>query len=260
MGVAAESGIVVLREGLEALLVIMALAAYLTRLGRADRLHALYAGALVGIVASFVAAWVFERWYGGAHDDVVEGATLLATAGLLLYVSGWLFVRQDPGAWRQYLKDQTARASMATGVWALGSIAALAVFREGAETVLFLHAIAQSHGGWSLEQGVGLLAAFIALGALFVLWRRIAAHLPLRALFLGTSIFLFAMALRFVGAGLQEFQETGWIPFDDVGLPDWAIGAGFNPSAEALGVQLAILVAAGASILAFRRRRALSAR
>ena len=98
-----QSAMILLREGLEAMLVIAALAAYLDKAG-AGRLPALYAGAALAIVASIVVAWLFEVFNSGTHNDVLEAAIMLLAAALMLYVSGWLFVRQDPQAWQQMLK------------------------------------------------------------------------------------------------------------------------------------------------------------
>ena len=105
-----EALLILLREGLEALLVIAALAAYLTKAGAQDRLSALYAGAGAAVLASILAAWMFEVMNNGAHNDIVEGVVILTAAALMLYVSGWLLLRQDPRAWQAYLKERAGAA------------------------------------------------------------------------------------------------------------------------------------------------------
>jgi Iron permease FTR1 family len=101
-----QSATILLREGLEAMLVIAALAAYIDKLGMRRRLGALYAGAGAAIVASFFAAWLFEVFNNGVHSDILEGITILGAAALMLYVSGWLLLRQDARAWQQFLKTK----------------------------------------------------------------------------------------------------------------------------------------------------------
>jgi hypothetical protein len=91
-----QAAVILLREGLEALLVIAALAGYLTKAGAAHRVQALYGGALAAIAASLVAAWLFAILNSGEHSDIMEGIIILVAAGLMLYVSGWLMVKQDP--------------------------------------------------------------------------------------------------------------------------------------------------------------------
>jgi len=140
-GIFLQSASILLREGLEAMLVVTALAVYLGKVGASDRLPALYAGGGLAIVASIGAAWIFEQFYSGAHDDVVEGITILFAALLMFYVSGWLLARQDPRAWQSYLQRQADQALTKGTVVAVAALAFLAVFREGAETVLFIHAL-----------------------------------------------------------------------------------------------------------------------
>src|SRR5262245_40481977 len=98
-----DAAVILLREGLEALLVVAALAAYLTKAGAQDRLVALYSGAGAAIVASLAAAWAFATFNNGQHNDIMEAVVILAAAALMLYVSGWLLIRQDPRAWQAYL-------------------------------------------------------------------------------------------------------------------------------------------------------------
>src|ERR671931_206969 len=131
-----QSATILLREGLEAMLVVAALAAYIDKAGMHRRLNALYVGSGAAVVASVFAAWLFELFNNGVHNDVLEGVTILGAAVLMLYVSGWLLLRQDPRSWQQFLKSKADEAlSKQTGL-AVASLAFLAVFREGAETVL----------------------------------------------------------------------------------------------------------------------------
>ena len=85
-----QSATILLREGLEALLVIAALSGFLKRMDAYDQQKALLAGAGTGVLASFVAAWVFERFFDGVHNDLVEAVVMAFAAILMFYVSGWL--------------------------------------------------------------------------------------------------------------------------------------------------------------------------
>jgi high-affinity iron transporter len=244
LSVAVQSGSILLREGLEALLIISALAAFLQRAGAQERVRTLYWGGALAILASFAAALVFETFYGGVHDDRIEAGVMLLAAALMFYMSGWLFVRQDPRRWQGELRQAADKAVQAGTTLSLGLIAFMAVFREGGETVLFLHALAKSSGGWSLGFFLGLVAATFALAVLFVLIRFFAMRLPLRPLFVVTSAFLFLMALKFVGGALKEFQEMQLVSFTPIDLPGWLVDLGLNPTVEALFAQGAIAVAA----------------
>jgi len=251
-----DAFIVVLREGIEALLVIGALAAALRRSGANDRVREIWIGAVLAALASLGMAWVFAAYFGREHDDLAEGVVMAVAALLLFYISGWLYVRQELRAWQAALARQVEAAVAVEnrGPSLLGAIGFLAVFREGAETVLFLQAQATAAGGWNAATVGGIGAGLVALGIVYYLLDRAASRLPLRPVFLVTSVLLFVMGIRFVGQSLREFQEMGWVPFNEVSLPGWIEAAGLNPSLEALGLQGALIAAAILGALVLRNR------
>ncbi|MBK1658838.1 FTR1 family iron permease [Paracraurococcus ruber] len=251
MSVALESALILLREGLEAILVLAALAALLRKVAPA-RIGALWAGAGLGLLASLATAGAYAAWRGGVHDDTVEGVTCLLAAGLMLWTGGFLWRRSDPRAWAATLQRQAHAALAADSVpVALGLIGFLAVFREGAETALFLGALGSEESLPGML--VGLAAGAVGLGLLWYLIIRAAVRLPLRPLFRVTSLFLLLMAARLVAAGLQEFQEQAIISFTPAELPPLAEAIGLSPSWEGLVAQ-AMVLAGAALVLAWPKR------
>lgn len=253
-----QAAVILLREGLEAMLVIAALAGYLTKVGAGHRIQALYGGSLAAVAASIVAAWLFAVLNSGEHSDLLEGAIILVAAGLMLYVSGWLMVKQDPRGWQQYLANKADNALAQDTVWAVGALAFLAVFREGAETVLFINALATTEGGWSAGLFAGLGAATVGLVVLFYFINLIAQKIPLRPLFIITSAFLFAMAIKFIGEAVQEFQEQAILPFTELKSVAWLGAIGLNPTVEALSAQLLVIVFALATYSVVQRNARLA--
>lgn len=251
--VAVQAALILLREGLEAILVLAALAALLRRMAP-ERIGALWAGAGLGVLASLLTAGAYMAWRGGEHDDWVEGITCLLAAGLMLWTGGFLWRRADPKAWSAALQRQAHAALNAERVTvALGLIGFLAVFREGAETALFLAALgAEGSVGGMLA---GLAAGALGLGLLWHLLIRAAVRIPLRPLFRVTSLFLLFMAVRLVAAGIQEFQEQALLSFNPTSLPELAEIIGLSPSWEGLAVQLLVLAGVGL-VLAWPRRPA----
>jgi high-affinity iron transporter len=248
-----QAAVILLREGLEAMLVIAALAAYLRKASAEGRIVALYTGAVIAIFASLVAAYLFQTLNEGQHNDLLEAFVILAAAALMLYVSGWLLVRQDPRAWQAYLK-QRADGALAQGTaWAIALLAFLAVFREGAETVLFVYALASSSGGWSAELFGGLAAGAVALVILFFVINAVATRLPLRAVFIVTSALLFLMAVKMIGDAILEFQEQLIVPSNPVASLAWMLEYGLNPTQEALLAQGAVILLALVTFLVWRR-------
>lgn len=254
-----QAAFIMLREGAEALLIIAALAAYLTRTQAADKVRVLYWGAGLAVTTSLVLAYLLQAFLGGGHNDLVEGATMLFAAVVLIYVSGWLFARRDAAAWQGYLRDRVDSAVGATAsVVPLGLVAFLAVFREGAETVLFLEALASGVNGSVGAVATGVALGGIALGALFVAVKSLAIRLPLKPFFTVTAALLYLMAVTFVGQGLLEFQELAWLPFTPVAAPEWLEDLGVGVSWEAIGLQigLLLLIPVGMRLPALRAARA----
>jgi high-affinity iron transporter len=248
-----QAAVILLREGLEAMLVIAALAAYLRKVGGGHRITALYGGALAAIAASIVAAWAFAVLNSGQHSDILEGFVILAAAALMLYVSGWLMVKQDPRGWQDYLASKADGALAQDTAWAVSALAFFAVFREGAETVLFINALAVTEGGWSAGLFCGLAAATVGLAVLFYFINMIAQKIPLRPLFIITSAFLFAMGIKFIGEAIQEFQEQNIVSFTEVKSFAWVQLLGLNPTLEALSAQLLVILAALATFSVVQR-------
>lgn len=257
-GVFVQAFSLLAREGLEAILVLTALAIYLERAGASRQLPTLWLGAGSAVLSSLLLAWALATFTTASHNDLIEGITIFIAAGLMIYVSGWLMLRQDPRAWQHYLRQQADRALSGGTVLAVGALAFTAVMREGAETVLFLHTLASTSGGWTLSLIGGLAAASAALALLFVLIHHFSLRLPLRPVFILTSAFLFLMALKLIGDGLQEFQEMAWIESDPSPFVSQLSALGLNGSWQALVTQGAVCVAALATYLVvlMRERRA----
>jgi high-affinity iron transporter len=252
-----QAAVILLREGLEAMLVIAALAAYLRKVDGGHRVGALYLGALAAIGASLIAAWLFAVLNSGEHSDLMEGIVILVAAALMLYVSGWLLNKQDPKGWKDYLAEKADHALAHDTGWAVGLLAFLAVFREGAETVLFITALAATEGGWNAGLFGGLLAAALALAVLFYFINLVAQRIPLRPLFIVTSAFLFLMGIKFIGEAMQEFQEQTIVSFTPLPGFGWMETIGLNPTLEAVSAQLLVILFAIASFAVVRRNNRL---
>ena len=172
----------------------------------------------------------------------------------MLYVSGWLLVRQDPMAWQGFLKAKTDEAVSKQTSFAVAALAFLAVFREGAETVLFIHALSKTADGWSMGLIAGLLAASVGLVVLFAVINVIAQRLPLRPVFIVTSGFLFVTAIKLIGDAMQEFQEQLIIPYTAISGGRWLSALGLNPTLEAVLAQAAVILLAAVTVVVLEWR------
>jgi high-affinity iron transporter len=254
----AQAAVILLREGLEAMLVIVALAGYLEKVGSSHRINALYLGALAAVLASLITAWIFAVFNDGQHDDTTEGVVIILAAAIMLYVSGWLMIKQDPKSWKNYIASKADEALARDTAWAVGMLAFLSVFREGAETVLFVTALAGTEGGWTVAIFLGLLAGTAGLVVLYIVLNQVARRIPLRPLFIVTSAFLFFTALKFIGDAIQEFQEQNIISTTPLDSMAWLEKIGLNPSQEALAIQFLVALFVVAAFSLVRREIELS--
>jgi high-affinity iron transporter len=241
-----QSATIILREGFEALIVIAALAAYLRRSGH-DGLRALvYGGALAGLVASGITAWMFFRvlGLGVVAQELLEGATMLLAAVVLFGVSYWLISRAEADRWQRFIRGRVDAALNRGSRWSLAGTAFLAVYREGVETVLFYQAL------WGVAKGAEeavIAGMVVGLGGLAIVYGATTAlglRVPMRAFFLGTGGVLYLMAFSFAGSGVRELQEAGLVPttaFDAWPSIGWL---GMSPTREVALVQGAFLIAA----------------
>ena len=251
-----QSASILLREGLEVILILSALIAYLLKSGARHHLPSLYIGATIGVIGSFGLAIIIETFLGEEQSALLESVMLLLASALMIYVSGWLFVKQDPRAWKSYIHTHADQAlqSKQSG-FAIGVLAFFSVIREGAETVVFYHALTKAEGGWTSAIITGFVVAMAGLACLFIAMRLLTVRLPLRPLFVVTSAFLFVMAFRFLGDGLHELQEAHILPESAVNIPELLYSIGFQKTLEALIPQLALLAAAAAGFTAFQFRK-----
>jgi high-affinity iron transporter len=173
MYTAFDAGAIILREGLEALLVIVALLAFLRKSGNADKRGWIWAGGALGIGASIITAFVLQRVFStisaGQNRELIEGATGLIAAALLFYVSYWLHSKASLYGWQRYLNTRTSQALARGNMAGLALLAFLAVFREGAETTVFYLGMAPAIAPRDLLLGIGVGVAILIVAAVLML-------------------------------------------------------------------------------------------
>lgn len=263
-----QSLVLMLREGLEAILILGAILAFLTKTGAAKRRREIHLGALGALAASLITALLIETVFrlSPAHQELLEGFTMVAATGMLFYVSYWLLSKVEGARWNAFVRGQVRNALTSGSAFALVSVAFLAVYREGFETVLFYKALWLSGGGAaSLVPivGGGLIASLV-LVIVYIAINRFGVRLPLRPLFAVTSAFLYYMAFVFSGKAVAELQEGGLVGTTVVGGAPRLPALGIYPTVETLLAQgLLVVLALVALIYTFliapRRQKAAAA-
>jgi len=250
---------ILFREGMEAMLVVVALAAATRGAGRIGRSRDIYAGALAAIVASIVLAWVVNNIITDDASDTLEGVFQLFAAATLFYVSSWMTSKGQSDRWMKFIshKLQSAERSTVPGI-ALGLTAFLAVMREGAETIVFFQALTSGATEAVERHAVtaGIVVAAVALAASFVVIKRAADRIPIRIFFQTTSILLYAMAIVFVGQGIASLQEASRVSVTFVNYAPTIPMLGLFPTVQSLGAQAVLLMLAAAAVLVPRNAAA----
>lgn len=237
---------ILVREGLEALLVVVAMIAFLRKAERRDMLpfvHAGWAGALaLGAVTWGIATYVVS--ISGASREVTEGLSSLFAAVVLLSVGMWMHQKSMAGMWQKYIHDKLSAALSRKSAWFMFGLAFIAVYREVFETILFYAALWEQGNHEALLGGLAAGVAVLVIVAVALL--KFSARLPVGKFFTWSSALVAVLAVVLTGKGIAGLQEAGWLNASGIDVPRIDL-LGIYPSAQSVGAQvlMAMLVAAG---------------
>lgn len=255
-GVFLASLLIILREGFEAILVIAAIAAYLIRSGNLRQTKIVYISGFAALIASALAAvaiqFVFE--VSGANQEILEGVAMLLAVVVLFFVSNWMVAKAEAEAWKRYIEGKVQAAVETGSSFALGAAAFLAVFREGAETILFYQALLAETETYRNMVWIGFLVGCVALIFIFAIVRYGSLAIPIKPFFMGTSILMYIMSVAFAGGGVKELQEADVISVTPVNFVQSIDILGIYPTVETLLPQAALLLLAIVSMFYYRAK------
>jgi high-affinity iron transporter len=239
-----QSFILLLREGLEAILVVGALVAFLLKTGAGHRRRDIHIGVGAAVGASLVTAVLLETILevGRTSQEALEGGIMLVATAMLFYVSYWLLSKMEVARWNRFVRGRVQDAVTSGSALALASVAFLAVYREGFETVLFYKALFLAGAGSALPVFLGMVAGGACLGIVYFAINRWGVKIPLKPFFAVTSAFLYYMAFVFAGRGVAELQEGGVIPTTVVSWGPRLPALGISPTVESLALQGVLLL------------------
>ncbi|RGJ12201.1 iron permease [Bifidobacterium pseudocatenulatum] len=254
---AGQAFLILIREGLEALLVVAAVIAYLVKSGNKRFARWIYLGVVAGLAGSGLVAVLFTFLFGGSGpiQEISEGVCALIATLMLLWTSNWMLNKSSVEAWNNYIRNKTeaavagAQSKVESGqglglgmIASLAMLSFLAVFREGAETVIFYESIysmsQDAHGMW-----VGGLAAAAVLIVIFLILRFTSVKIPIGPFFLVTSIVMAALVVIFAGGGIHALIEGDLIEgtyLSSVPTNDWI---GLYPYVETITAQVIAAIA-----------------
>ncbi|MDI3372574.1 MULTISPECIES: cytochrome c/FTR1 family iron permease [Pseudomonas] len=253
--------LILLREGLEAILVLAAILAFLRNTGQQSAVRSVNIGWGLALVAGF-ATWALAAYVidvGGAQRELLEGCTALFAAVMVLWLGVWMHDRRHATAWQNYIKSSLVSGG---GRFGFALLAFFSVYRELFEVILFYETLWLQAGpaGHQAVLAGGATALVLLVGLAWVILRG-SAKLPLSLFFSINAALLCALSVVFAGHGVKALQEAGvlgtrpvaFFEFDWLGIHADA----YSLSAQAVAL-LAIMFLYGRSRLAEKRRAAAS--
>ena len=248
-----QSLVILVREGLEAILIVGALGAFLVRAGAAERRADLLSGVVAAGLASLATAGLLVGVFraAAAHQEAIEGLTMVVAALVLFWVSYWLVSKIEVRRWQEFVRARMSAALRSRRSWALAGVAFLAVYREGFETVLFYAALATSTDGSAVSYAAvagGAGVGALALAMLYLAMQRWGVRLPLRPFFGVTSALLYGMAFSFAGQGVAALQVAGLVPATPLAWLPAIPALGIFPTFQTFVSQLVLALALAAAL------------
>ena len=253
-----DAGAILLREGLEAILVLSALLAYLKKSGNYDKRRwvwsGVWSGLLVSRVMALVLTYAISKAASGSTREMIEGFAGLGSVLLMLTVGSWLHGKANLQSWNRYI-DRTMGSALRRGsLWSLFAVSCLAIAREGAETTIFYIGMAPSIAPGQLLLGFGVtLLLLVALAYVII---RFSVRLPIRLFFLTASALIYYLVFRFLGESIHSLQVASKLPAHTVSSVPSVDWLGIYPTWETVVPQLALLAYIAGQIVIVRMRAA----
>ena len=239
-----DAMLILLREGVEALLIVMALVTTLKASNLRKGLRWVYSGAFVGIVASLLIAYILQIAFpavtSGTNREIIEGAVGVFAVGMMILIGIWLHSKSSVKKWNTFMKSQMQTVTKTGSFLSMFALSFLAVFREGAETILFYVGILPRISTFDFVLGISL-ALLVLVGLAFVMNKASQFFLPHKVFFLLTWM-IYALAFKMLGVSIHALQLTNMAPNHPVTSLPTIDFLGFYPSWEVLGAQVIFLL------------------
>lgn len=231
---------VLLREGLEALLIVVAVMAFLSKAGRRETMPYVHAGWITALFAGAL-TWFVARYFiniSGASRELTEGFSALFASVMLLSVGLWMHQKSVGNRWQEYIKAKMSNALSKKSAWFLFILVFVSVYREVFETILFYAALwTEGLGLWFIA---GMLSAVALLAVIAWFLIRTSRQLPIATFFSASSALIAVLAVVLAGKGISALQEAGWVAVSLAPTPHVEL-LGMFPTWQTVSAQLVVL-------------------
>ena len=239
-----DAMLILLREGVEALLIVLALVTTLKAAKMRKGLKWVYGGAITGIMTSLLIAFILQIAFpavtSGANREIIEGVVGIFAVVMMILIGIWLHSKSSVKKWNDFMDSQMKTVTKTGSFISIFALSFLAVFREGAETILFYVGILPRISSFDFILGISL-ALLVLLIIAFLMNKASQFFLPHKVFFLLTWM-IYALAFKMLGVSLHALQLTNMAPNHLLqGFPTIDL-LGIYPSWEGLGSQLVFLI------------------
>jgi len=240
-----NSALIILREGLEATLILAAILAMLKVMGAAHAVRYIHLGWILALVMGAL-TWLATQTVltlSGQHRESMEGFISLFAAVALFYVGYWLHTRSETKKWQAFIQDKVKSSLSSKSIFGLMGISFFAVYREAFEVVLFYQALWLQNENSHHAVLWGFFAGLATLIVLTLVILRLGLRVPLKYFFGVTGTLLYIVAFIFAGVGIKELQAAGWVPTTPIDFPLQVPILGIYPTVQTLTAQAIMLCA-----------------
>lgn len=249
-----DSALILLREGLEALLIIIVLVSFLKKSNQQHMTRWIYMGAFLGVILSVVAAVllsvIFNSLTVNTSREMLEGYVGLVAAAMMIGVGVWLHNKSSVSSWNAYLSKQMGNAISKQSIFAMAFISFLSVFREGAETIIFYVGVAPSMRTFDFV--IGIIVALVILVVIAFVLFKMSVRIQIHKFFFVATIFIYLLAFKIIGSSLHTLQLTNKLSTNVIHELPVISQIGFYPTVETI-IGQSILIVISLSVIVYQK-------
>jgi high-affinity iron transporter len=238
-----DAALILLREGLEGLLIVVTLIAFLKKMGQASKQKWIWSGVIAGVLASAVLAViiniVFSQIVAASSREYIEGLTGIVAVVMMLTVGAWLHNKSSIGNWNKYIDQQMQQAIAKGSLLSFSFISFLSVFREGAETIIFYTGITPYISLAQLTAGILLAVGILVIVGFLII--KYSVKIPIRLFFKVATLLIYFLAFKILGISIHALQISKVVSTTTVERFPFIDWLGLYPTWETTVTQLLLL-------------------
>ena len=236
---------IMLREGMEAFLILFVLFIITKKIGAKKAMPWLHSGWILALTAG-IAGWFLSDYiirFGGKNREIMEGLISIFAVVVLLYAGFWMHTKTNARKWQEFVTKKIGSYLEKDKMYGLMAFSFMVVFREVFEVILFLKAISlEASANNQSAIGLGSLAALLILGIIAYIFVRFSKKIPIKQIFLYSSWLVVVLAVILMGKGLHSLQESGWVSVNSISSVVHADWLGVYPTIETVTGQLVLIM------------------